>query len=64
MTKRQKGIIIANPMYNVVFKLLMADKDIARYFVGTVLGEKITDTDFAPQEYSYEVDKKYFKKYL
>jgi hypothetical protein len=54
MTKRQNDIIIANPMYDVVFKLLMADKDIARHFVGTVLGEEITDIDFAPQEYSYE----------
>ena len=54
MTKKQKDIIIANPMYDVVFKLLMADKDIARYFVGTVLDEEITDIDFAPQEYSYE----------
>ena len=54
MAKKQKDIIIANPMYDVVFKLLMADKDIARYFVGTVLGEEIIDMDFAPQEYSYE----------
>ena len=54
MTKKQKEIIIANPMYDVVFKHLMADKDIARYFVGTVLGEEISDIDFAPQEYSYE----------
>jgi len=54
MTKKQKDIIIANPMYDVVFKLLMADKDIARYFVGTVLGEEIIDINFAPQEYTYE----------
>ena len=54
MAKKQKDIIIANPMYDVVFISLMADKDIARYFVGTVLGEEITDIDFAPQEYSYE----------
>ena len=54
MTKKQKEIIIANPMYDVVFKHLMADKEIARYFVGTVLGEEIVDIDFAPQEYSYE----------
>ena len=45
MAKKQKDIIIANPMYDVVFKLLMADKDIARYFVGTVLGEEIIDID-------------------
>ena len=54
MAKSKKEIVIANPMYDVVFKLLMADKDIARYFVGTILGAEITDIDFAPQEYSYE----------
>ena len=48
MTKQHRDIIIANPMYNVVFKLLMADKDIARYYVETVLGEEIADIDFAP----------------
>ena len=54
MTKRKKDIIIANPMYDVVFKQLMSDKEIARYFVSTILGEEIADIDFAPQEYSYE----------
>ena len=54
MKGKQEEIIIANPMYDVVFKHLMADKNIARYFVETVLGEKIVDIDFAPQEYSYE----------
>jgi len=34
MTKKQDDIIIANPMYDVVFKLLMADKDID--FVATI----------------------------
>ena len=54
MKGKQEEIIIANPMYDVVFKHLMADKNIAHYFVETVLGEKIADIDFAPQEYSYE----------
>jgi len=54
MVKKQNDIVIANPMYDVVFKhLMMAGKDIAGYFVGTVLGEKIADIEFAPQEYAY-----------
>ena len=52
--KRRKEIIIANPMYDVVFKQLLTDKDIARYFIGTILGEEIVDIEFAPQEYPYE----------
>ena len=54
MTKKRKDKIIANPMFDSVFKLLMLDKDIARYFVGTILGEEITDIDFAHQEYIFE----------
>ena len=57
MAKQKKDILIANPMFDVVFKLLMSDKEIARYFVGTVLDEEITDIDFAPQEYQYEKQK-------
>jgi hypothetical protein len=54
MANKQTDIVIANPMYDVVFKqLMMSGKDIAGYFIGTVLGEKIADIEFAPQEYAY-----------
>ena len=54
MAKKKNDIVIANPMYDVVFKhLMMAGKDIAGYFVGTILGEEIADIEFAPQEYAY-----------
>jgi len=58
MTKNKTDIIIANPIYDAVFKNLMAtskgtNKDIAGYFVGTILGEEITDIDLLPQEYTY-----------
>ena len=43
-------------MYDVVFKALMEDKDIARYFVETIIGEKITEIDFAQQEYVYYIE--------
>jgi len=47
------GVIIANPMYDVVFKKLMMDKDIACYYIGTILGEKITDINLLQHEYPY-----------
>ena len=56
MAKKQKAdTIIANPMFDVVFKTLMqADKSFARYFIGTILGVEIVDIDFDPQEYTYD----------
>jgi hypothetical protein len=56
MSENVEDIIIANPMYDVVFKLLMADKEIARYFVGTILGEEIVDINFAAHDYSFAKD--------
>jgi len=58
----KKEVIIANPIYDVVFKNLMTtskgtNKDIASYFFGTILGEEITDIDFLPQEYTYHKPK-------
>ena len=53
-----KDVIIANPIYDVVFKNLMTssrgtNKDIAGYFVGTILGEEIADIDLLPHDYTY-----------
>ena len=58
MAKKKTDVIIANPIYDAVFKNLMAtgkgtNKDIAGYFVGTILGEEIADIDLLPQEYTY-----------
>ena len=54
MTEEKKDIIIANPMYDVVFKTLMQENlDFARYFVGTILGVEIVDIIFAPTERTY-----------
>jgi hypothetical protein len=46
-------MIIANPIYDVVFKRLMEDKRIARFFVETLTGESITEIDLKPQEFTY-----------
>ena len=47
MVEEQKDIIIANPMYDAVFKALMEDNEIARYFVETIIDEEIVEIDFA-----------------
>jgi hypothetical protein len=46
-------MIIANPIYDVVFKRLMEDKRIAKFFIETLTGESIIDIDLKPQEFTY-----------
>lgn len=46
-------MIIANPIYDVVFKRLMEDKRIARFFIETLTGELISDIELKPQEFTY-----------
>ena len=46
-------MIIANPIYDVVFKRLMEDKRIAKFFIETLTGETIYDIDLKPQEFTY-----------
>ncbi len=41
---------IANPIYDVVFKYLMEDNDIAKLIISTIIGEDIVELDFLPQE--------------
>jgi hypothetical protein len=54
MSNEATGVLIANPIYDSAFKYLMAtDRENARYFVGTVLGEEITEIEYLSQEYSY-----------
>jgi len=55
MAEEQKDIIIANPMYDTVFKALMEDRDNARYFVETIIDEEIVEIDFAKNDYVYYV---------
>lgn len=46
-------MIIANPIYDVVFKRLMEDKRIAKFFIETLTNETITDMEIKPQEFTY-----------
>ena len=43
-------IIIANPIYDVVFKRLMEDTENARYFIKTLLDEDVVEVQLKPQE--------------
>ena len=43
-------MLIANPMYDAVFKHLLEDRAVARLIVGTILDEEIEELELAPQE--------------
>ena len=47
-------MIIANPIYDVVFKKLMEDERIAKFFIGTLLNEIVEEVQVKPQEFTYE----------
>ena len=43
-------MIIANPIYDVVFKYLLSDAKIAKLLIGAIIGEDIEDLEFRPTE--------------
>ena len=47
-------MIIANPIYDVVFKYLLEDIEIARELLSTILGEEVISLDLKPQETATE----------
>ncbi len=47
-------MIIANPIYDVVFKYLLEDLEIARGLLSTILGDEILSLEMKPQETSTE----------
>jgi hypothetical protein len=47
-------MIIANPLYDVVFKYLLEDVEIARELLSAILGEEIQSVEIKPQETSSE----------
>jgi hypothetical protein len=55
-------VIIANPIYDVVFKYLMANLDIARGVISTLIDEEIVMLDFKSQEHTHKLDKTDLKK--
>ena len=49
---------IANPIYDVVFKYLMQDNDIAKLIISTITGEDIEALDFLPQETAIDLEER------
>ena len=47
-------MLIANPIYDSVFKYLLEDADLAREFLATILGEEIIGIEVKPQETTTE----------
>ncbi|MCP4149960.1 MAG: hypothetical protein GY757_19595 [bacterium] len=46
---------IANPIYDVVFKYLMEDNDIARLIISTIIRQNVVSLEFRPQEGTVEL---------
>jgi hypothetical protein len=46
-------MIIANPMYDVVFKKLMENDRVVKFFIGTLLEQTIESVEVKPQEFTY-----------
>ena len=47
-------MIIANPIYDVVFKRLMENERIAKFLIGTLLNRKVKTIQVRPQEFTYD----------
>ncbi|WP_218068371.1 hypothetical protein, partial [Candidatus Thiosymbion oneisti] len=54
---------IANPIYDVVFKYLMQNNEIAILILSTILEEEIMALDFLPQETSMALENRSFTVY-
>ncbi len=47
-------MVIANPIYDVVFKKMMENDRVAKFFIGTLMDQTIETIEVKPQEYTYE----------
>jgi hypothetical protein len=50
--ENESKIIIANPIYDTVFKRMMENQRIARFFIGRLINEDIQSLNMIPQEYT------------
>ena len=59
-------MIIANPIYDTVFKYMMSDSKVAKTFLSAIIGEKIVKLDFTSTEYTLKtgIDKKQIDRTL
>ena len=49
-------MIIANPIYDTVFKYMMSDSKVAKTFLSAIIGEKIVELDFTSTEYTLKAE--------
>lgn len=47
-------MVIANPIYDVVFKRMMENERVAKFFISTLLDESVETIEVKPQEYTYQ----------
>jgi hypothetical protein len=50
-------MIIANPIYDVVFKRMLENERVAKFFIGTLLEQTVVSVEVKPQKFTYEMDK-------
>ena len=50
-------MFIANPIYDVVFKYMMEDLRVAKTFISAIIGQKVEELDFCPQDYTVKYKK-------
>ncbi len=46
-------MVIANPIYDVVFKRMMENDKVAKFFIGTLLDQTVETVEVKPQEFTY-----------
>lgn len=46
-------MVIANPIYDVVFRRMMENDKVAKFFIGTLLEQTIETVEVKPQEFTY-----------
>ncbi len=49
-------VYIANPIYDVVFKYLMEDSQVAKLLIGKIIGKEVLELQPRPQEISVTID--------
>jgi hypothetical protein len=61
-------MIIANPIYDVVFKRLMENEKVVKFFIGTLINQNIEAVEIKPQEFTYiknlDLDDPEVQKYI
>ncbi|MBU0764580.1 MAG: hypothetical protein KJ607_07080 [Bacteroidetes bacterium] len=56
-------MVIANPIFDVVFKRLMENEKVAGFFIGTLLEQNIESLELRPQEGTYDDELKMLRLY-